>query len=86
MQGLGAIRAAAERGKRIPEDLKIISLTGHRVGRMLETTMTSLEMPAFDMGKTAANLAIEEIEADSKHKSALRHISFSSSLVEREST
>lgn len=86
VQGLGAIRAAAERGKRIPEDLKIISLTGHRVGRMLETTMTSLEMPAFDMGKTAANLAIEEIEADSKHKSAHRHISFSSSLVEREST
>ena len=42
VQGLGAIRAAAERGLKIPEQIKIMSLTGHRVGRMLETTMTSM--------------------------------------------
>ena len=86
VQGLGAIRAAVERGLRVPENLKIISLTGHRVGRMLETTMTSMEMPAFEMGKTAAELVVEEIEADAKHKVSHRHINFSTALVEREST
>ena len=86
VQGLGAIRAAAERGLKIPEQIKIMSLTGHRVGRMLETTMTSMEMPAFDMGTTATRLIVEEIEADSGHKPAVRHIDFSSTLVEREST
>lgn len=86
VQGLGAIRAAAERGLAIPEQIKIMSLTGHRVGRMLETTMTSMEMPAFQMGEAVARLVIEEIEADSKHRPAHRHISFSSTLVEREST
>ena len=63
-----------------------MSLTGHRVGRMLETTMTSMEMPAFQMGESAAKLAIEEIEADPKHKPARRHINFATMLVEREST
>ena len=86
VQGLGAIRAAAERGLRIPEQIKIMSLTGHRVGRMLETTMTSMEMPAFQMGEAAAKLVIEAVEADPKHKPARRHINFATTLVEREST
>ena len=86
VQGLGAIRAAAERGLKIPEQIKIMSLTGHRVGRMLETTMTSMEMPAFQMGEAAANLVIDEIEADPRHKPARRHINFAPILVEREST
>ncbi len=86
VQGLGAIRAAAERGLKIPEQIKIMSLTGHRVGRMLETAMTSMEMPAFQMGEAAANLVIDEIEADAKHKPAHRHINFAPTLVEREST
>ena len=86
VQGLGAIRAAAERGLQIPEQIKIMSLTGHRVGRMLETTMTSMEMPAFQMGEAVAKLVIDEIEADPKHKPARRHINFATTLVEREST
>ena len=86
VQGLGAIRAAAERGLKIPEQIKIMSLTGHRVGRMLETAMTSMEMPAFQMGEAAANLVIDEIEVDPKHKPARRHINFAPILVEREST
>lgn len=86
VQGLGAIRAISERGLRIPEDVKVISLTGHRVGRMLETTMTSMEMPAFEMGKAAAKMTIDDIEADSKHKPGRRHLTFATPLVEREST
>lgn len=86
VQGLGAIRAVTQRGLKIPEQIKVISLTGHRVGRMLETAMTSIEMPAFEMGRTAAKLAIDEIEADAKHKLSHRHINFATTLVEREST
>ena len=86
VQGLGAIRAAAERGLKIPEQIKIISLTGHRVGRMLETTMTSIEMPAFEMGAAATRLVVDVVEADSKHKPSHRHIAFAPQLVEREST
>ena len=43
-------------------------------------------MPAFQMGEAAANLVIDEIEADPRHKPAHRHINFAPILVEREST
>lgn len=86
VQGLGAIRAATERGLKIPDQIRIMSLTGHRVGRMLETTMTSMEMPAFDMGAASARLIIDFLSADPKFKPAERHIGFSTSLVERETT
>ena len=86
VQGLGAIRALAERHVRIPDDVRVISLTGHKVGGMLETSMTSMEIPAHEMGIKAAKMLIEEIEAPSAEKSGPQHLSFSVSLVEREST
>ena len=86
VQGLGAIRAISERGLQIPDQIRVISLTGHRVGRMLETTMSSMEMPAFEMGAEAARMIIGQIEAGSGQKPVCRHINFSAVLAEREST
>ena len=86
VQGLGAIRALSERHFRIPEQVRVISLTGHEVGGMLETSMTSMEIPAREMGAKAAKMLIEEIEAPSDQKPCVQHLSFSASLVEREST
>jgi len=86
VQGLGAIRALTEREIRIPQEAKVISLTGHAVGGMLETTMTSMEMPAHEMGKKAAEMVIEEIEAPTDQKPSPRFLTFSTTLVEREST
>lgn len=86
VQGLGAIRALTEREIHIPREAKVISLTGHAVGGMLETTMTSMEMPAHEMGKKAAEMLIEEIEAPTDQKPSPRFLTFSTTLVEREST
>ena len=86
VQGLGAIRALSERGIRIPDQVRVMSLTGHEVGGMLETSMTSMEMPAHEMGAKAAKMIIEEIEAPDGKKTGAQHLSFAVSLVEREST
>lgn len=51
IQGIGALRAVKEQAMLVPEDIRLISLTGHSIGGMLETTMTSLEIPAHEMGK-----------------------------------
>ena len=75
VQGLGAM-------------IKIISLTGHEIGAMLQTTMTSMEMPAQRMGDKAAQMIIEEIEsgAGPDQRSIPQHLSFTMQLEEREST
>ncbi len=86
VQGLGVIRAITEQDIRIPDDVKVISLTGHAVGGMLETAMTSMEMPAHEMGKKAAGMLIEEIEAPPDQKPSPQYVTFSTTLVEREST
>lgn len=85
VQGLGARRAIKERGIS-PSRIKVISLTGHAVGSMLRTSMTSMEMPAHEMGEKASAMVIEEIEAPSGQKPAPQHLVFSVTLIEREST
>lgn len=86
IQGLGAIRALTECGIKIPEQVKVMSLTGHAVGGMLETSMTSMEMPAHEMGKRAAEMVIGEIEAPSDRKLTPQCLTFTTALTEREST
>ena len=86
VQGLGAMRALTEQGIRVPDQIRLLSLTGHAVGGMLQTAMTSLEIPAHEMGEKITHMIIEEIEALSGHKPSPQHLVFNASLVEREST
>jgi len=86
IQGLGAIRALTELDVKIPEQVKVISLTGHAVGGMLATSMTSMEMPAHEMGEKAAEMVIKEIEAPSDKKPSPQYLTFATMLVQREST
>jgi len=86
VQGLGVIRVLTELGIPIPEQVSVISLTGHAVGGMLETSMTSMEMPAHEMGEKAAQMVINGIEAPSDKKPSPQHLTFSTTLIVREST
>ncbi len=86
VQGLGALRLLSERGLLVPEDLRVMSLTGHEIGAMLETSMTSMEKPAREMGAKAVDMTVEQIEAPAGQKPSAQHLSFSAVLVEREST
>ncbi|XOQ50881.1 MAG: hypothetical protein ACFWTX_06315 [Acidaminococcus timonensis] len=84
-QGIGAMRALKEQKKRVPRDVRGISLTGHELGNMLETTMTTLEMPARIIGRKAAQLVLEQIEAKDKASIPIQHVVYDSALIERES-
>lgn len=86
VQGLGAIRALKEAGICVPRQIRLISLTGHDVGKMLQTTMTSMEMPAAEMGEKATRMLIEYIDAPIDKKPAVQHLKLAATLVEREST
>lgn len=85
VQGLAAIRVLTEHGIRVPEQVRVISLTGHAVGGMLETAMTSMEMPARELGCQAVRMLVDEIEAPGDRKPGLRHLVLTPTLVERES-
>lgn len=85
IQGLGAQRALKLMEKKVPKDVRLISLTGISLGGYLETTMTSMEVPAKEMGREAVNMLIRDIEAKGGAR-PVKHTVYSSILVEREST
>ena len=86
IQGMAALRALKDRKIRVPEQIRLVSLTGHSVGELLETTMTALEIPAQEMGAKATRMVIDEIEAPAEEKPSVQHLVFPASLVERESS
>ena len=86
LQGLGVLRALKEQGIRVPNEVRVLSMTGHAIGEMLETSMTSLEMPAFEMGEKAAQLTIMEIESPSEKAPTPLSIQFPYTLTQRETT
>lgn len=85
-QGMGALRAAKENHLTVPADLRILSMTGHQVGNMLETSLTSMELPGYEIGKKATEMIIQMIDSDKKKKVPVQHLSFHATLTEREST
>lgn len=86
MQGLGALRTLKKAQRKVPEEIRVISLTGHSIGGYLETAMTSVEVPAVAMGVHTTKMVIELIESIEKEKICMQHVVFQSTLIERETT
>lgn len=84
--GMAALRIMRERNISVPEQIKIVSLTGCFVGHLLEKSLTSFELPAVEIGENAARMAIAEIEAPRDKKPSIQHLTFAASLSERESS
>ena len=61
IQGMGALRALKDMDIHVPDQMRLISLTGHSIGGLLETSMTSLEIPAYEIGERATNLSLIHI-------------------------
>ena len=83
-QGMGVLRALKENDMSVPQEVMVLSMTGHRVGDMLQTSLTSMELPGLEIGSQAAGMIIQAIESGAKR--APKHLSFTAQLVEREST
>lgn len=84
--GMAALRVLRVRKINVPEQIKIVSLTGYSVGNLLEKSLTSFELPAVEIGINAARMIIEEIEAPADNKPAMKNLVLAASLSERESS
>ena len=83
VQGIGALRALKDRGLRVPRDIRVLSLTGHAIGDMLETSLTALEIPSAEIGKKAVQMLIEEIEAPEDARPPAQHLSDQKMRIKR---
>lgn len=80
---LGALRAARQRGLRVPEDFGILCFDNTPVAELAETPITSIDVDTFELGLQAAEILIHQIE---NPQTSLRQILLSTKIIERSST
>lgn len=80
---IGAMKALKLRGYRIPEDVCIIGFDNISEGRVIEPSLTTMDVPRQYIGQVAARLLIEQLDSPVMHHSK---VSVSTHLVKRFST
>lgn len=58
---IGAMRASKKYGLKIPKDIGFVGFSNSKMAEVVEPSLTSVEQPTYEMGRTAAMLLIEEL-------------------------
>lgn len=56
------LRAVQERGLRIPEDFSVVTMLPSHLAEMIHPAMTSIDFPYKEIGRTAAEMLIRQLE------------------------
>jgi len=63
---LGALKAIKENGLKCPEDIALVGFSETEVAQLIEPPLTSILQPTFEIGVTAAQLLLQQIESYSE--------------------
>lgn len=81
---LGASLAIKEKGLRMPDDICLIGFNNEPITKLLSPTISSVDQPAFEMGKAAAKIFVELMNAHEKTNNTI--INLKPTLVIRQSS
>lgn len=81
---LGAMTCIKKHGLRIPEDIGLIGFNNEPITGLLSPSISTIDQPAFEMGKTATRLFIEMV--NNNQPTAPQTIILKPRLIIREST
>lgn len=79
---IGVVRAAHEKGIRIPEDLSVISIDDIEMASFIQPPLTTIHVPKEELGRFAVKTLIDRIEG--QHEMPIR-IDLPFRLIERKS-
>ena len=79
------IRVLKEKGIRIPQDIAVVGFSNDMVSSVIEPSLTTVEQPIKEMGRTAARLLIEQIQRNFEDWKA-QTVSLKTTLVVRDSS
>ncbi len=60
----GAIQAMQQQGLRVPEDLAVVAYDNSEFSRILHPTLTTVSLPAYEMGVQAAELLWKKLQGE----------------------
>ena len=81
---LGLMRGLIKRGIAIPGEMAIVGYDDVEFASVLATPLTSIRQPKYELGRTAAELLLEEAAHPTTHQH--KHIVYQPELIVREST
>jgi LacI family transcriptional regulator len=81
--GIGALRAIADAGLRVPEDVSVVSIHDHPLAEYLSPSLTCVQLPLAALGAAAVDLVLAGVRGE-----ALRDVMVKGEieLIPREST
>jgi len=79
---IGVLRAAADRGLRVPEDFSVVGFDGIEAGAWTQPPLTTIEQPIPEIARTA----VDALRALIEHPQSLPHSYFRPRLCARSST
>jgi LacI family transcriptional regulator len=82
---VGAVKRLKELGIKIPQQVGIVGFSNNPITEMISPQLTTVEQPAFEMGKKSAEILIHEIEDENKI-TIPTNIKLETNLIVREST
>lgn len=60
---IGAFEKIKEHGLRIPKDIALVGFSNNPISALVDPSLTTVEQPAYEVGKRAAMLLIEQINS-----------------------
>lgn len=66
---IGVMKALMLRGYKIPEDISVVGFDNISESRIIEPSLTTMDVPRRHIGRTAAKLLIEQIDTKIVHPS-----------------
>jgi DNA-binding LacI/PurR family transcriptional regulator len=81
---LGVLQEMTQRGVRVPQDVAIVGYDDIEFAAAAAVPLSSVRQPREQLGRTAAQLLLEEVEDGPRHEH--RHVVFQPELVVRESS
>ncbi len=84
---IGAITEFNEQGVKIPEDISIVGFSNWFMSSVISPSLTTIDQPGYEMGKTAFKQLYKEIQQKKKNKGIThKEIVLDTALVKRAST
>lgn len=66
LAAIGALRAAVELGRRVPEDLAITGFDDIPIASLVSPPLTTIRVPRYELGERVMQLLLKVIESDGK--------------------
>ena len=85
VMALGAIRALADVGKRVPEDISVIGFDGLQIGAYTLPRLSTVAQSVEQLAERSVDLLLQSIEkgADARHEVVPVHLQFRESVRKR---